>query len=320
MSDPKAHHFLPQFYLRGFEFPFKGKREKILVYPKQANPCNKFIANIEETACQRDYNTLDVDDNKDRRTIESKLSEVETVHSPLVKKIIENENITEDDKQELAFFINLMQCRVPSCKKMIEDSHKFVVKSTKDILDKKGMLPPMPDILKKYLEKTGEELNIEIYNWKLLEVMFQMASNQEAINTLSAMNFSLIKAPEDNYFITSDSPVSYYLPSYKSHYGLGMIHKKTEIFMPISNVYGILCSWKKKPAKQRISKTKLREYNRRTIIMADNYIYSSIDALDIIHAINKYRDIKAGYKLEKISTPKGNLLIHERVPVIKSNR
>lgn len=315
MSEPKKHHFLPQFYLDGFEFKTEGKKIKTVVYPKHKEPCEPYIASVEDTGCKRDYHTLEIDEEKDRASVETMLSKIEGEHSIIVDNMIVNQDFSDNEKVELAFFLNLMRCRVPSVKKYLEEFHKNLVEISANILQRQGKFPDPPPIIKEMMDRNEQWFEVKISNWKLVQSMLDMASHKEIINLICQMNFSILKAPAGNFFITSDTPVSIYCPNHEGPYGVGVSHPLVELFLPLTKSYGLFCSWVSIPRFKEITLSELQEYNRRTIIMADEYIYSCSNNPQINKAIKKYRNIKAGIQVDKLEHGDGGLSLSRTIPV-----
>jgi len=66
MSEPKKHHYLPQFYLKKFQHNSSSNKEQIVVYNKN-KAADYFISAIDCTGCETDYHTLDYEGvRKDR--------------------------------------------------------------------------------------------------------------------------------------------------------------------------------------------------------------------------------------------------------------
>jgi len=71
MSEPRKHHYLPQFYLRGFS----ANRRSIFQIEKQGG--RAYLSSIRDTAAIRDYHELDTEEAKDPTVIEKRLAQVE---------------------------------------------------------------------------------------------------------------------------------------------------------------------------------------------------------------------------------------------------
>jgi len=316
MSIPKKHHYVPQFYLKGFEYPAKGKVEKIIVYNKHNTTCSSIVSTIKDAGCQRDYHTIDCEDKTDRASVEEMLSDVENFHSNLVKDVIKKQSYSEQEKVELAFFVNLMRSRVPSNKRHLEEIHKGAVENSTDILMNSGAFPEPPPEVKKIMEEGKRWFDVEISNWKLVQSMFDMASDERTVNLIANMNISIIKSSEGNWFITSDTPVSIYSPTNSTIYDAGIgVNPDIELFLPLNRKYGLLCSWKDRALYKEATLDEIYEYNRRTVIMADKYIYASSDNPQTKKMIKKYKSIKAGIQVDKMSLDDKGYVIASTIPV-----
>jgi len=317
MSDSKNHHYLPQCYLKGFRSDADDKEAKILTVPKHSRPFRHYSSPIKNTGCERDYNTIELrDTDKDRTTIEQNLSKVETKHSDLIRKIILQKEVKEEDKLEVIKFLALMRTRVPENKKSIESLLKNAVQSTHDILEKQGKLPPMPDALKEMIEKHGKDIiKIEIANWKLLEMMYEQAQDEKIIEMHSRLNITLCEITNDHFFITSDTPVSIYYPNHKGPYGAGILMKDTELFLPITQKFGLLFTNKQVNQYKVLDSNEIKEYNRRTIIMAKSYIYLQKITDDLTKLIKIHWNKSAGNRVERINFGDGSYIIGRTLPV-----
>lgn len=317
MSKPKKHHYLPQFYLKGFRCDENDKEAKIKVIPKRKRPFYTYISAIKDTGCETDYHTIDLDGlEKDRATIESNLSKVEGLHNNLIDKIIVEKKILENDKNELVKFLVLMRMRVPANKKSIEDLLKASVQSTFNILDKSGKLPSKPKIIQDAIDKGINPIKIEIYNWKLIQTIYENAQDENILNVHSQLNVALCEIQDDNeFFITSDTPVSIYYPNYKGPYGVPILDDDTELFLPINEKFGLLFNKGLQKTHISLNKAQINEFNRRTIIMADRYIYLPELNNEIKKIVKNNWNKNAGSTLDVIEHDEGSFMIGRIIPV-----
>ena len=313
MNEPKKHHFLPQFYLRNFKIiPQKTKYSRIFVIEKSIES-RTFAAPIRHTGCIRDYNTLDLEEKRDRTSIEHVLSRVEAIHSGVLSQLKSDRRIDTVDRDELSFLIALMYCRVPKFKRYVQNVMKKSVENIGQLMLQKGKLPPPPPELARELQKLGltrfaDILTIEITNWATLEMMYQCATSPQLREPLSEMNIDVMIAPNDSYFISGDTPVAVY--------GGALYDKHVEVTFPVSPHLMILLS-RKAPAERcrRISVEEICEYNRRTIIMSDKYLYSHTtnEVVEATVSENAYRT--AGWRTEPLEYSDGAYLVTHFVPV-----
>lgn len=315
---PRKHHFLPQFYLNNFEItPRVSKYPQINIYKKD-NTVKQYTTSIPDTACIRDYHSIKQEDgSSDTHTLEQALSKTESLQSSLLQKIIQAEIITQKSLPEWAFFINLMRHRVPSMKNKIEADLKSVVTATVKLMERTEQLPEPPPEIKECQEKGSDWFVPVISNSIILEFMYKISTVPEIVAGLAKMNFSLVKAPENSFFITSDAPVSLYFPNYdtKSPYGVGYAHKEIEVTLPISEKYLILAQWEPKKFLIEAKKDLVEEYNRRTIISSESYIYSSNQDAKIRNMVKIFHNLKSRFISQSIDLGDNFFHIGKFVPV-----
>ncbi|GEM_PF-5232096 len=319
MKEPKKHHFLPQFYLEQFKIvPQSGKYFHIYQIDKSATPKSRKPA-IKDTGCITDYHTLDFpDQEKDRQRIETILSKLETEHAELVKEICNTNQISEEAKPRLADFVTTMRFRVPAFKEYIEKSLEGVVEATAKTLMYQKKLPPPPKELEELFKRQGYNcIKVKIFNWKILQYMLDMAFNSENVAILRQMKCKLLIAPPKCDFITGDSPVSIYHHNYAAirPYGVGLAFKDVEVTFPISKRYLVKFTWNGTEESVELQKDQVTEYNRRTIIMANKYIFSPETSQHLIQQISKFHDIQAGYDLSNMWYGNGAAHIARFIPV-----
>jgi len=319
MTLPKKHHFLPQFYLEFFKIsPQTGRHPHIWQIEKAASPKTVNSA-IKDTGCKTDYHTLDFkEQDKDRQKVEEMFSRLESEQANLVKEICEANQITETNKVSLADFITTMRFRVPAFKRYIESSLKNTVSTTYKLLDQQGILPTPPKKVEKLIQDRGYDfIKFDIANWFILQFMLDMSFNSENSAILKAMKYQLFLAPDEHHFITADSPVALYHPNYESvkPYGVGPAFKEVEITFPLAKSHLVKLSWEGKEGTIEVQEDHLLEYNRRTIIMADKYIYSCLSNDYLQEQVAWYHNISAGYKVDNLWYGKGAYKISRFIPV-----
>lgn len=322
MGNPKKHHFLPQFYLEGFKItPQKSKYAQICVIPKKKTP-KSFTPSIKDTGCQSDYHTVDIDaSSKDRKSLEAAFAELEGWLASEIKGVIEKNSISSKGKQALTFFISTMRLRVPSYKRYIEKLLQENVEHLTRVELRKGRLPKPPKVLQDFIKEHGDDIfKANISNWMILLQMVRTAIDPHLLSIIEKMNFSLFKAPSKEQFITCDSPVALYIPNYeaRSPYGVGFSDREIEVSIPLTKKILLFASWHQKEDYQIVSPEDVIEFNRRTIIMSDKFIYSSSVFEGLIDQVSDLHNKTAGFQLSTLDYGHGFCQITRFVPVSKS--
>jgi hypothetical protein len=319
MSTPRKHHFLPQFYLEGFKITEqKGKYSHIWQLEKAVN-VKPVKPAIKDTGCKRDFHTLDYSDTeKNHHSVERILSEIETEQSNLVKEISSLNRVPDRLKIRLSEFISSMRYRVPAFAQHIKASLKSAVQDSFKIMYYGGHLPEPPKELQKYIDENGiESIVANISNWKVIQYMLETAFASENISILSQMKFQILVAPDNQLFITSDSPVALYHPDYSSikPYGVGLAFKEVKISFPLSEKLLIIGGWSNNEGMVNATKEEVVEYNRRSIVMGNNYIYSSYCNASLLEQIKETHSVMAGFKFDSLFYGNGSAHISRFIPV-----
>lgn len=319
MSDSKYHHYLPQFYLKGFKIiPQRTKYAKIWLLNKSDEPDAKAVS-IQDTGGERDYNTLDHDENnKDRQTIERLLSRIETEQAELLHKVIALGEVLGETKNDLAFFMSLMFHRVPTFKNHVESTLKGMVEATASHMLRRGDLPPPPPSIAQAIKEHGDNIfKADISNWKVLQYMYDAAVQSAFTPIIEKMNLSIVKAPSNYYFITSDAPVVLFDPNYhiKKPYGVGLADKDIQVSIAIDHKHLILASWDKKPSAHIATPDDILEYNRRVIVMGQRFLYSPFSDNIVFDLIQKYWTYNAGFDFSTLDYGEGSAHIGRLIPV-----
>ena len=313
MSEPKKHHYLPQFYLEKFKIsPQTTKYPRVFVIEKSIEP-RSFPAPIHDTGCIRDYNTLDLEEGRDRTSIEDSLSRVEAIHSGVLSQLIASRSSDAGDREELSFLIALMYCRVPKFKGYVQNTMKNSVDTLGQMMVQEGQLPPPPPALARELRNLGltrleDIVTVEITNWAVLGIMYQCAASRQLRDPLSEMNIDVMIAPRGFCFITGDTPVAVY--------GGTLYDQNVEVTFPVSPHLMILLSRKATGERCRqISVEELCEYNRRTVIMSDKYLYSHTTNAAIVAIVSENASRTAGWRTGAFEHSDGAYLVSHFVPV-----
>jgi hypothetical protein len=107
-NECKIQHYVPQFVLRNFAAD--DKKKHIFVFDKLHE--NKFKAAIKNIGAENAF--YDYDDTDLKPPIESKLASLETLTSPIIRRIVKNESLgslNEKDKSIISFFCAVQMLR-----------------------------------------------------------------------------------------------------------------------------------------------------------------------------------------------------------------
>lgn len=241
MSTPKRHHYLPEFYLKGF------RRDKVLfIYDRELNEYRE--QSPKDTAVKSHYYALEDDEGKKNLEIESFLSKIEGDAKPIIDKLERGEDISEEEKESLSVFISFLMNRVPdfeeSENKMLE---KIIEKASNMMFQDEERAK---SIMEQHERDTGKKMDVtpeELVNFHknvphkykihrnvslttMLDVSLQIA------HYFKQMDWLLFHTPDISSFITTDNPFVLLAPTnHKSgFYGTGIAMRGARKIVPLT--------------------------------------------------------------------------------------
>lgn len=205
---------------------------------------------------------------------------------------------------------------IPAMKSHIETFMREYVRSTGKMLQDLGKMPAPPKGLEEILK--FDNLQINIANWKCLELMFQGADNEEAMACMARMRASIFQAPIGTEFITGDQPVSLFHPTITATdpVGVGIVSDGVEITLPLSKNKLLRLDHEQGPDKEVIATAdQMIEFNRRTIVMANRFIYAGYCNDDLVQRVHGEKDSFAGFVFDTLSDGENFMQVHRFIPV-----
>jgi len=287
MSEPRNHHYISQFYLKGFS-KNEGTKAKLFVYDKEQN--KYFQSNPKNIATKRDFNRISTKGKE--YFIEEHQSQMEAKIAIAFKNIIEsNQYPKEKDLSYILTFMSLISLRNPKTRAIFDKlycdiSDKFMsmtMASEERYIDqclqvgiKKEDIIPYEEQKKFIEDKSRYELSIN------QEV--HIKAEHENIDYLSELLhkrywYLVISNETMGEFITSDYPVSLVsLVEIPKIYGVGFGIQKTEVCFPISKylvLIGVFEEYDNVDKTIIATKDLVETINERTYAFANKQVYST---------------------------------------------
>jgi hypothetical protein len=311
MAQPRKHHYLPQFYLRGFSVNGRS------VYQMEKEGSRAFLCSIGDAAAVRDYHLIDDAEVPDVHQVEKALGEMESRIAPALSEIHAMGLRSANSRALLIQFISLMRWRVPAAKGYFSGHLASMVKESGKLLERQGKLPPPPKGYEEILKM--ENIQVEISNAEPLRRMFRLATDPAMLNLLNAMRLSLLRAPFGAAFLTSDQPVALYFPDPElpRGQGIGIADPRVEISFPLSSRLLARLDWSRERAEDReVGSEVVDEFNRRTVVMASRLVFSAQESESAREMVAQLTHCSAGGGLETRSGPEGALFLSTFRPVL----
>ncbi len=213
MSVPKRHHYLPQFYLKGF-CPTDG----LWVYDREKGECRK--SRPKAVAFKKGFYAVQGSDGElDYVEVEKRLGVVESQAAPVIKKLDAGGALELRERYALAMFVALLKYRTTAFERQSSEFNE----AFSDPETAKEMLAPSVEGVEALLRRAGyEEAGLPqmartVYEHireqgvehrpgpnARLEQMLQGAYELGTQLTLGPL--TVARAPEGCRFITADDP------------------------------------------------------------------------------------------------------------------
>jgi hypothetical protein len=238
----KRHHYLSEFYLRGF-----SQENRIWVFDRETGKTRHDSPH--NTAVISQYYSIKEQDGSHNTEVESILSIIESLAVNVIQKLNNHKEITESEKQKLALFIGLQRVRVPQFEQILKDMFDAQAKSLLEV----GFATPerVKSLIEQYKEKIGDTSDInpeelaEFVNRGEYKVIphrhFTIASmlncGLEIATYLWQMDWFILHTQNDNVLITTDTPFTVFAPKYMTppyRYGISLIEPGAVKLIPLS--------------------------------------------------------------------------------------
>ena len=285
-NQPRKHHYIPQFYLRGFT-KTNSNDGKLYVFDKSR--VRSWDSSPKNAAHQNDFYAIDVNDTDDRMFVEKELSNLEGKWSSVLRWVIENESVPADESfDELMLFVAFMYSRIP---KIRNKTKGFADKLIKSIKDQMIATPESQKQLRLQLENLGILYSDERYkelisfikdrecalkNDQSFHIVNMFEGALEVALSLSQRNWQIWKAKDDaSDLICSDFPVSLFRPmTDNSPLPPLLASQDTKVIFPINRRIALVGMFEKLLPKYEMDENDVAVVNRITLMNADQ-LYSS---------------------------------------------
>lgn len=299
MKKKQRHHYVPRFYLEGFIDP----KNVPLIWIYEKGNKNIIKAAAADIAVRKDYYSFTtVSGEKDSETFEDALAELESKAAPLLQKIKNEELLTDEEKGVFSFFVAYTMTRVPNYRQNIEDISGGVIKKALMVavsdrarfesdfaklgkMRGEQQVKKIEDLIKLVLSGQYDIHVHPQFSLGMIDIANELAP------VFYRMNWAFIRSIDEYKFVTSDNPLYYYDPTHKpkSFDGVGLTNENTEVCFPLSRDLLLLCSWKKYKGYYQVKNKNVKEINRRTVIYASRFVFSSQKSHGISILVDKYK-------------------------------
>ena len=294
MNAPRRHHYVPEYYLRGFS-PF-GSPGKVFVYDKEIGAC--FGTSVKNVAVKRDYYRLDGAKvfGEDPLVLEKYLAGIEGRAARLPKRLISGADLQGQDRMDWAEFLATMLARGPNARQMFAEISSLMALQMTDVATaSKERYEAVTERMKSDGYELKTDVGYEEFRKFLTERNFEVSVDEQfTLSSFSAvektapiffdMRWAVIKSVPQSFFLTSDTPIIYGSPaeSYHPVYGDGgLVNKKVEVLFPLSRRAIFVGAWRAIPQAEYLPKSLADKVNKQLIEQAFRYVYAPIESAEI---------------------------------------
>lgn len=201
---PKAHHYIPQTYLRNFT----NDAGRLAVLIKD-NPERTFDLRPREVAHHRFYYSQPTPDGDLDHRLEEMFSGIESAWPAIVARLRQREVLSADDLREFITFIVSLRTRVPAARDAAELFLAENVRSVGRQMEANGDFQAPPEGLEELLKFDNLKISIDPHRSLLMMV--------DAIRGLGPVvdmfGYTIIQNLTGVPYLTSDNPVVYFDPT-----------------------------------------------------------------------------------------------------------
>jgi hypothetical protein len=243
-SMPRAHHFLPRFYLRGFCDPDSKIEGRIWIYEKNRPPRP---SRVEKAAVQRDlYSFVEKDSGELDARFEMWLAQRENLAAPIFPRLDDFAFVlTEAERINLLWFVALLFHRVPDAfrvgREIVDPAlTQLIMEAARDpdafreLFSRVFSPEELVEVEAERRELVNGRTDLICSEWTPLAAMHESA--KQTVSILERLDLQFVHADDSEDFLTTDSPVVTFhiLESGESQVGCGFATEGMEVVVPLT--------------------------------------------------------------------------------------
>ena len=278
MSSPKRHHYLPEFFIKGF-----AEGSSVVVYDRQKREYRR--QKPRKIAVIGHYYSYQDEDGTKDDSVEKVLSQFEGRAKPVIDKLDRGERLDEIEHVDSAYFLALLVTRVPRHEREREEIVNLALKHiTKQAFKSveavqtyfAGTPHAMSDEQARSFFKFvhEEQYNLKQSRNEAISGMLEQA--RVVAHGLATMNWVVVHAPEDARFILSDAPVGFITDEAEEKSGepvLGVLSEKATKVFPLNRRTALLAvTAGLRTAHASVTKEQVRELNRSLVMESERIV------------------------------------------------
>ncbi|WP_420586539.1 DUF4238 domain-containing protein [Ruegeria sp.] len=247
MATKANHHFIPQFYLRGFS---DGVGRKAKVFTFDSDTKTAFVTLVRNVGSRRHFFRIEAD-GVDPNAIEDAMAVIEGEFAAHLADVIKAKAFpTPEHFNSVMNILANISVRNPRLRELMSDFHKDIAErvshmmlSSKEVWEsqtekmRRDGYPVNDDLTYEDMKEFHESKNYDIIidQTHLIQMEFKMLD--PVLECSARRNWCFVSAPEGHQYICSDDPVvlSWIDETNKGPYPPGHGLKGTMVFFPLTS-------------------------------------------------------------------------------------
>lgn len=305
-ASARNHHFVPQYYLKGFAKP-RSKDGRLTVFDLKDR--KSFITRPRNVASRRDYNRVEID-GVDPNVVESQLSVLEAQADQAFRRIIEARSIDNSDDFSLVLsLIGQVSLNNPLFRdqrdKMISQLGTVMMHNMVETPERWNAVTDQARVAGEldlesvtYEDARDAVLNGDIVAGAAKEVLIQQEIElwPQILPLLHARKWTLLIAPPGSGgFATSDRPFSLRWNDYAMNqgpYGVGLGCTDTTLTFPLNRELALIGSFEHGGGTSEATEDVVAAVNHTIFRAAMRQLYTTVDfpILDVGRVIKPFSE------------------------------
>lgn len=319
-DEPRKHHYLPQFYLKGFA----GADERLLQCDRRGGKLVR--VGIGDAAAKRDFHRFEdpsvAHPSFDPNAAEKMFAEIEGIQAEALQQTLGDPTLLETRpalRAEILGFLQMMFFRVPKAHEMLTNSTGKALEAAIQVMERNGGFDDMPEDLKRHLNGRSllEVFRLKPKNWFLILNMVRLGNSHDLYKLLWPRNVALLVAKGFRGFIAGDAAVAIYdrRAGQTAWKASGFASPTAEFSFPLSSRMLLLLGHDIPPGVATVSDDEVRQFNRRTIVWSERFLFSEAFDAVTLRDVMELTGRQAGFSAENLEATDGIYTISRMDPI-----
>ena len=319
-DQPRKHHYLPQFYLKGFA----GADERLLQCDRRSGKL--VTVGIGEAAAKKDFHRFEepsvAHPSFDPNAAEKMFAQIEGIQAEALRRALADPTLLETQprlRAEIIGFMQMMFFRVPKVHEMLTNSTAKALEATIKVMEKNGGMDDMPEDLKQQLigRSLLDVVRPKPKNWYLVQNMVRLGNSRDLYKLLWPRNLAILVAKGFRGFIAGDATVAIYdrragRTAWKAS---GFASPPAEFSFPLSSRILLLLGHDIPPGVAPVSDDEVRQFNRRTIVWSERFLFAETFDAVTLRDVMGLSERQAGFSAENLEATDGIYTISRMNPI-----